>query len=452
MFMTSPADIVIYGGSAGGGKTYALLTDPLRHIHRPRFKFIILRRTMPEIKQPGGLWDESCEIYPHYGGFGTRFDATWRFPNGAIIKMMHMQDEKDRLRLKGGQVDGLAYDELCDFTENQFYYPISRLRGSSGIRPYVRASCNPDPDSFVSRLIHWWIDWETGLAIPERSGVIRWFSRSRQGDRIDWADSREQFLQLYGEDSKPKSLTFIRSRLEDNRILMAANPDYESSLNVLSRVDRARLKDGNWKIRATAGNVFKREWFETVKAAPAMTLDVRYWDRASTKDAGDWTCGMLMGRSRAGIYYIKNIVRLQGTPFEVERAITTTASQDGTNVAICLEQDPGSAGVAEVGYLIRQLAGYRVNARKVSVSKQDRAKPLSSQAEAGNVKIVEARWNDTMLTEFDNFPDGANDDVVDSGSGAFNELVAGAFGGGHPVDLPRDRERVERPERGMGLG
>ena len=137
-------------------------------------------------------------------------------------------------------------------------------------------------------------------------------------------------------------------------------------------------------------------------------------------------------------------------PVEVEQAIFNTASQDGPETMIVLEEAP-AAGKAEVDYLIRRLAGYRVEADKVNRDKQTRAKPASSQAEAGNIKVVKARWNDPFFTEIENFPDGANDDQVDGLSGAFNRLCNVGVGAYSKVDRPTDRQRIERPPRGMGL-
>jgi predicted phage terminase large subunit-like protein len=88
-----------------------------------------------------------------------------------------------------------------------------------------------------------------------------------------------------------------------------------------------------------------------------------------------------------------------------------------------LEQDPGQAGVAEVDYYIRALAGYAVRANVVTKNKETRARPVSAQAEAGNVKLVRGPWNEAFLRELENFPEGTHDDQVDALSGAFNNLL-----------------------------
>jgi predicted phage terminase large subunit-like protein len=170
------------------------------------------------------------------------------------------------------------------------------------------------------------------------------------------------------------------------------------------------------------GGMFKRQWFDIVGAGPATGNKVRYWDRAGTKGGGDWTAGLLMSRVK-GVYFVEDVVRLQGSPMDVERAIKNTAARDGTAIQIILEQDPGQAGVAEVGYLIKQLSGYKVKALPVTKAKELRAGPAAAQAEAGNIALVRGDWNEAFLQEISVFPRGLNDDQVDTFSGAFNWLT-----------------------------
>jgi len=217
-------------------------------------------------------------------------------------------------------------------------------------------------------------------------------------------------------------------------------------LKALPYVERARLLDGNWKVRPAAGNYFKKEYFEVVDAVPAARSIVRYWDRAGSEKKADgsnkpdWTSGTKMSRDRLGIFYIEDVTRFQGSPLAVEKAVQNTASQDGRSVHIGIEQDPGQAGKAEAEYQIRNLAGYRATAFPVTKDKITRAAPFSSQAEAGNVKVLRGPWNRDFFIELENFPEGENDDQVDSTSGAFMMLasqphgnVASAWPGASPT-------------------
>lgn len=79
---------------------------------------------------------------------------------------------------------------------------MSRNRSTCGVRPYIRATCNPDADSWVAELIAWWIDQDTGYPIPERSGRIRYFIR--YDDKMIWGDTRQELVSKF-PGSQPKT-------------------------------------------------------------------------------------------------------------------------------------------------------------------------------------------------------------------------------------------------------
>jgi predicted phage terminase large subunit-like protein len=193
--------------------------------------------------------------------------------------------------------------------------------------------------------------------------------------------------------------------------------------------ERERLLKGNWNARPVAGSYFKRQWFKTVDVAPADYDDeVIYWDRASTEPDEnnidpDYTVGVKMG-VKDGIYYVERVRRDRCTPQGVQRMLLAEAQQD-PDTQIILEEDPGQAGVADVQTLIAMLAGYAVSKNRVTKAKEIRARPFSSQCEAGNVRLVRGRWNEPYLSELEGFPpekDKGHDDQVDASSGAFNYL------------------------------
>lgn len=425
-FLSNPADVVIGGGSAFGGKTFALLLECLRHVDNGKFSAVIFRRVQPQIMAEGGLWDTASSLY---GGMATpgiaRKDFT--FPSGASIRLAQMQHEHNIHDWDGAQVPLICWDQLEQFTWKQFSYLFKCLRSDSGVTPYVRASCNPEPDGWLRRFLSWWIDDETGYAIPERSGVIRWFSVV--ADVVTWGDTEAEVKSETGQD--PKSCTFIPFGYRDNIIGMKQNPGYVASLDALPLVERMQQKEGNWNIRASAGNVFRKDWFDVVSALPAGLRFVRYWDRAATKPTAqnpdpDWTVGAKLGCDEAGIIYVADIARIREAPAGAGRLILATASQDGPNVEIGLEQEPGASGKGEAHYMVRQLAGYNVRAYPKRASKLVSAGPLAAQAEVGNVKLLRAPWNDVLLAEFEGFPDGAHDDIVDAASGAAGMLFGSA--------------------------
>jgi predicted phage terminase large subunit-like protein len=169
------------------------------------------------------------------------------------------------------------------------------------------------------------------------------------------------------------------------------------------------------------GGLFQRHWVPVIGAAPAEARRVRYWDlAASVSKSSDYTVGALLCRA-GGLIYIEDIVRMRASAHEVERAILTTAASDRArygSVTIGLPQDPGQAGKAQSGYLVGQLAGFTVKVARETGSKEVRAMPLASQAEAGNVRLVTAPWNTALLDEIEVFPSGAHDDQVDAVAGA----------------------------------
>lgn len=431
--LASWADIAIAGGAAGGGKTYGLLLEPLRHKNNGNAGAVFFRRTYPQIRNEGGLWDDAARIYPFVGGEPNENDLHYDFPSGFRIKFAHLQHAKDRFSWKGAQIPLLLFDQLEDFEEQQFWYLTSRNRSATaGFRPYVRGTVNPVPDDdpvggWLNKLVSWWINQETGYAIPERSGVLRWFVRLN--DVMHWADTREQLIERFGAEDpelRPKSLTFIPAKLTDNPILMQQDPDYLGTLKALPLVERERLLGGNWKIKPEAGKVFNRAWF---KSLPALPLDirkwVRYWDKAGTEDGGKYTAGALVGELPNGQVVLANIVRGQWSAFNRERVIKETAEWDrrlpGT-LSIYVEQEPGSGGKESAENTVLNLGGHRIYADKVTGDKVERASPLSAQAEGGNVFLCGEWDREAFLAEAHRFDGKGVCDQVDAAAGAFNKL------------------------------
>jgi predicted phage terminase large subunit-like protein len=401
-------------------KSFAILMESLRHINNPYFSTVIFRRTSKQVLNPGGLWDTSHEIFPYVGGIPKESSLEWNFPSGARVKFAHMEYEKNKIDWQGSQVPLIGWDELTHFSWGQFSYMFSRNRSTCGVRPYIRATTNPDSESWVRKFIDWWINPETGLAIPDRSGKIRWFSVVN--DETFWSDSKDDLIKRF-PDSTPRSLSFVSSTIYDNKILLEKDPGYLANLQSMPRYEREQLLNGNWNIRPTAGAFFQKSYFEVIKAAPKNTKKVRYWDRAATKKTEtndpDYTVGILLEKDSNNVLYVTDIVRIQDSPLGVQTAIKNTASQDGPMVRIGIEEDPGQAGKAEADLLIRMLLGYRAKTYRATKDKISRSSPVSAQAEAGNIKVLAASWNDAFFKELENFPDGSHDDIVDALSGAF---------------------------------
>jgi predicted phage terminase large subunit-like protein len=431
-FLSTSADIAIYGGAAGGGKTYALLLEPCRHLDNSDFGAVIFRREAVQITSEGGLFDTSFGIYVRIDGIPKQSPyRSWSFPSGSTITFGHLNQEKDVLDWQGSQIPLIGYDELTHFTEKQFWYMLSRNRSMCGVRPYIRATCNPDADSWVADLVSWWIDQDTGYPILERSGIIRYFVRF--DDKMFWADTRQELLNKFPA-SLPKSFTFIPATLEDNVILNEQDPDYRANLEMMTRVERERLLHGNWKIRPSAGSYFPQVMAKIIPAVPTdVKMWVRRWDLAATEPSEvnpspSATASVLMGRRENGRICIADGISIRHNASIVRDILLNTAWQDRNKykrVTTVVPQDPGQAGKDQSASLISHLAGFKAKSVRETGPKETRAEPLSAQWQAGNIDIVEGQWVNDYLKEMAVFPEGDHDDYIDASSGAYLECIAG---------------------------
>lgn len=433
-FLSSPADILIAGGAAGAGKTFATVIDPLRYVHLPGFDALVMRRQSKQITNPGGLWAESSKWYSHVEGVPREFDKSWKFPSGAKISFAHAERMKDAEGYQGAQIGALYFDEVTHFDENVFWYMISRNRTTCGMKPTVRATCNPDPDSFVRDLIDWWIG-DDGFPIADRGGILRYFLRLN--GEIIWGDTREELLTKHpGSEDKVKSFTFLPGSLEENKVLMEADPGYKATLEGLPLVERMRLLMGNWNIRAGEGKLFNSEWFnisENVPEPREYEAICRSWDQAGTAASEkvaqyrDWTVGVLMGR-KGNRYYVLDVVYGQWSAEIRDRQIARVCEEDwtrfGGRCVTEIEQQPGSAGKDARMATSRTLAKYPITWTNPRTDKVARAKPLAAATERGDVTLKRAGWNIPFMNALVAFPNPmVNDDMVDGASGAFNNLV-----------------------------
>lgn len=427
-FLRTAADIAIYGGSAGGGKTFGLLLDPLKRRNVPNFDCLIFRRVGAQITLPGGLWDSSVKLYPYAGGTGYPGKKIWRWPNGFTVAFRHLEDDAALGALQGAQVPLIAFDELTHFTREQFLYMLSRNRSTTGIPGTMRATCNADSESWVKGFIRWWLDDEGRFPDRRKAGVLRWMVRER--DEFLWYETKDDAERNHGLNSAT-SVTFIPALLTDNAPLLKTDPTYLTKLRGLGHVLRQQLELGDWSVRATAGMILKRDWWRIDDAAPACTRVVRYWDRAASdvtkkNTDPDWTSGLKLGKGKNGQWWVMDVRRMRGTPAQVEATIEATASADGSKVEVWLEHDPGQAGKAEASHYLRTFPHLGIRFNPVPrTGKVERAQFVSPQVEHGNVRLVRGEWNDAFIGECDAFPQGAHDDQVDTLSGAFGVMAKG---------------------------
>lgn len=259
--LSTPADIAFVGGSAGCGKTFILLSEFTRYTHNKNWGGVIFRRTTTQVTSEGGLWDTSSKLFPLLGATPIESRLTWRFKSGCKLKFAHLEYDKNVHDWQGSQIGFIGFDELTHFTQDQFFYMLSRNRSDAGPKPYVRATCNPDPDSWVAKFIEWYIDQNTGFPIKERAGKLRYFTRD--GDNIIWGNTVQEVVDQCPHIFKNeellasgvamsdlvKSFTFIPGSIYENKIFLKDDPAYLGNLLSMRPDEKLRLLDGNWKIR-----------------------------------------------------------------------------------------------------------------------------------------------------------------------------------------------------------
>ena len=404
----------------------------------------IFRTQFTDLIRAGSLWEESYNLYGNVKGAIAKLgDRQWVFRNskGDVTSKVAFNyiNEQNMQTFKGSQLCMIGYDELTDFSEKVFWFMLSRNRSVCGVPPYIRGTTNPDPDSWVAKFISWWIDPQTGYAIPERSGVIRWMIR--RDEKIYWADTKEELWKQFNlvtdeEKQEPRSVTFIASSIYDNKELLKVNPQYLGNLKAMAEVERERFLKGNWKIKPASGLYFKRAQVTMLDKAPEDIVAVcRAWDIAATEKRADndpdFTASVLMGRRKTGKFVVLDVINQQLAAGDVEKLIYNTAFADrakyGRLVRIRLPVDPGAAGKIVADSYVKKLAGFAVKSERVTGSKILRATPFATQWQNGNVEVVAADWNDVYFSQLEFFPEGKHDDMVDGSSDAFNELAEPTF-------------------------
>ena len=372
---------ILYGGSAGGGKSDALLMAALQYVHVPGYAALLLRRTFPDLSLPEAIMSRSFEWLQGTDARWHDKEKTWNFPSGATLTFGYLDAPRDHYRYQGSAFQYIGFDELTQFKENQYLYLHSRLRrlAGSAVPLRMRAASNPGD------IGHEWVK-------------ARFIASTQNTERM-----------------------FIPASLDDNPHLDRAS--YIQSLMKLDPITREQLLSGNWDVRPEGG-LFKREWLKLTDSVPRNMPLCRYWDKAATEGGGDWTAGALVGIND-GRVYVLDVKRTQSRPAGVEALILQTAQMDGHEVMIRMEQEPGSAGVDVIDHYARQvLSGYNFKGIKSTGSKVSRAAALSTAAEQGNLLILHGHFTGALMDELVLFPtEGAHDDQVDAASGGYNALA-----------------------------
>jgi hypothetical protein len=248
-FLAAPEKDVLYGGAAGGGKSFAMLIDPLRYCHKKAHRALILRRTMPELRE---LIDKSREIYPKAfdGAKFKEVEKVWYFPSGAKVEFGFLEKESDVYRYQGQAYSWIGFDEITHLpTEFGWNYLASRLRTTDPeIETYLRCTANPGG-----------------------SGAS-WVKKRY----VEAADENTTFV---GSDGLTRK--FIPAKLSDNPFL-AEDGKYETMLKSLPATQRKQLLEGNWDV--AEGAAFT-EFDVGLHVIPPFEIPV-WWERVKAIDYG----------------------------------------------------------------------------------------------------------------------------------------------------------------------
>ena len=280
-FLATTADITIFGGNRGPGKTFSLLMDALKDIKNPHFSAVILRAEKGDFK---GIIEKSSILYSQFGTYNkSQNDMTWNYDKGGKLSLTYFSDtfEDFKIRFQGQEYSYIGIDEITHMPYEKFKYLMTDNRNSHGLNNRVYGTCNPDPDSWVRKFIDWWIG-EDGIPIPERDGVIRYcFMDGDTPDSIYWGDTAEEVYEqckaiidpLWKKEFEElgfnkvtmfvKSVTFIKGKLEENVALLSSDPAYLANLAQQDEEQRSRDLEGNWNFKTTGDDMIKMQDMES---------------------------------------------------------------------------------------------------------------------------------------------------------------------------------------------
>jgi predicted phage terminase large subunit-like protein len=439
MYLDSTADVTLFGGAMGGGKSEIGVIDFLQYTDIPNFKGIITRRTTPQLNTAGGILGKCQDIFAK--AYEPK-DFTWRakdgkfvfHKSGAEIYLKHFESESTAMNWNGVEANLFLIDEGSEFTQFMVQKIMSRMRNPRcpEVSPRLKITTNPNCDHFFRKWVEPYL-FQDGTPDRSKDGLIRYFTFYEGG--FIWGDTKEEVVEKTGANiEEVLSFTFISATVDDNPILKKINPKYVGWLKGLTGVERKRNLEGNWFVREESSSYFNRKWLTKVQESDLKIVKyVRAWDIAGTLPSDknpnpDWTAGVLMGKTEDGKYVILDVVRFREQFGGVLQKIVDVGLNDpDENYSIILPQEPGQAGLSSGHTMMSYIRGHLlpVRMRPSNKSKLTRFQPFSSAAEMGSILYVEGEWNDMFFNELEAFDNTRNckDDQLDATSDAFITLA-----------------------------
>jgi phage terminase large subunit-like protein len=454
-FIASKATVTIGGGNKGPGKSWTLLFGPTRHRAVAGYTSVVFRDKAVQLSKPGGLMTKAQEIHLPMGAAMNKADKKFSYEGGGEFALAHVNGHTV------GEHQGIEYahiglDEGTHFVYGVFTTLLSCCRSTCGVPATFDIVVNPDISSWVFWYVRPWVDDGSSgytachaLYGTVETGDVLAFARIAEGedvpadvapgvlcvDDVPALDGEEGHRLAWCRPGTPgtTTITYIPGSLADN--LYLAGTTYEDQLRQLPKAERERFLYGDWMAQAEPGQFFQREWFRLVTMAeiPTPVTIWRSWDLASRRATHgnrqpDWTVGTLVAECGVGaerFYVVLDVVRMRGTPEDVEQLMRKTWRRDVDWVGqrwphrphkLLYEIERGASGAHAIGLVRRHvLPDAEVVGYKVKGTKAERAQPYSRATQQGRVWLLRGKWVETFVREhekFDGLPNHFDDQVT----------------------------------------
>jgi hypothetical protein len=438
-FLSLPHLEALYGGAAGGGKSDALLMAALQYADCPGYAALLLRKTYPELAQPGGLIDRSQDWLAGTDAKWNEQKHRWTFPSGAVLEFGYLHRSTDRFRYQGAELDFIGFDELTHFDESDFRYLFSRLRRREGspIPPRMRAASNPGGRG------HRWV---------KRRFIDKLPAEDDPADTPEMAAAR----------------IFIPAKLADN-----PSVDQQAYLAALAQLDpqeRAQLVEGDWSARAPGNWVFDHQAIDAVEAL-GLTLDrAREKGKLPAPDhialGVDWGDFATVGEviwplSRGGVYVPPGEVTESREDLE---EITDALLEAAANYPYWLAEERYDASFAQSNRTFAKLAQRRLGAHNPM---KRRGRPNTYPVAFGEYKMLAIKYlrllmsrtlagkpdrvlavsprNEVLLDQLRDYQEDDFGKPIKGGDDAVDALIAGVapLARKHRATLDAEMERAK---------